>query len=77
MDGTCSTNGRDEKCINISVVKPEMKSPLGRPWLRWEDNILMYLREIGWAVVDWMRLDQDREEWWAPVNTVMNFLSGY
>jgi hypothetical protein len=32
----------------ISVGKPEGKSPLGRPWHRWEDYIGMDLREIGW-----------------------------
>jgi hypothetical protein len=32
----------------------------------------MDLRETGWEVVEWMHLDQDREKWWAVVNTVMN-----
>jgi hypothetical protein len=32
--------------------KPEGKRPLGRPRRRWEDNIGMDLREIGWEVVD-------------------------
>jgi len=31
MDGVCSTHGRDEKCNEIPVVKPEGKRPLGRP----------------------------------------------
>jgi hypothetical protein len=38
----------------------------------WEDNIKMDLREIGWEVVDWMHLAQDRDQWQALVNTVMN-----
>jgi hypothetical protein len=46
---------------NILVGKPEGKIPLGRPRHRWEDNIRMYLREIGWEVVDWMHLAQDRD----------------
>jgi hypothetical protein len=29
-------------------------------------------REIGWEDVDWMHLAQDRDQWWAVVNTVMN-----
>jgi hypothetical protein len=29
--------------------------------LRWEDNIIMYLREMWWKVVDWMHLSQDRD----------------
>jgi hypothetical protein len=28
--------------------KPEGKRPLGRPRCRWEDNIGMDRREIGW-----------------------------
>jgi hypothetical protein len=39
----------------------------------WEDNIRMDLREIGWEGVDWMRLAEDRDQWRAVVNTVMNF----
>jgi hypothetical protein len=32
----------------------------------------MDLREIGWGSVDWIQLAQDRDRWWAFVNTVMN-----
>jgi hypothetical protein len=42
------------------VGKPERKRPLGRPRRRWEDNIRMDLREVGWERVDWMHLAQDR-----------------
>jgi hypothetical protein len=31
------------------VGKPEERRPLGRPWRRWEDNIKMDLREVGWG----------------------------
>jgi hypothetical protein len=48
------------------------KRPLRRPRRRWEDNIKMDLREIGWEVVDWLHLAQDRDQWHALVNTVMN-----
>ena len=54
------------------VGKPEGKRPLGRPRRRWEDNIKMDLREVG-VVADWMELAQERDRWWALVNTVMNF----
>ena len=56
----------------VLVRKPEGKRPLGRPRLRWEDNIQMDLQEVGRGG-DWMELAQDRDRWWAPVNTVMNF----
>ena len=31
----------------VLVGKPEGKRPLGRPRRRWEDNIKMYLQEVG------------------------------
>jgi hypothetical protein len=49
-----------------------MEKLLGRPGRRWEDNIRMNLREIGWEVVDWIHVVQDRDQWRAVVNTVMN-----
>jgi hypothetical protein len=45
------------------VAKPEGKRPLGKPRLRWEDNIRMDLREIGREGVDWMHLVQDMDQW--------------
>jgi hypothetical protein len=53
--------------------KPEGKRPLGRTRLRWVDNIKIDLREIGWDGTDWLDLAQDRDQWRALVNTVMNF----
>jgi hypothetical protein len=57
----------------LLVGKPEGKRPLGRPRRRWVDNIKM--REIGWDGVDWIELAQDRDQWRALVNTVMNLRS--
>jgi hypothetical protein len=56
------------------VGKPEWKRPLGRPRRRWEDNIKIYLREIGWCCIDWIYLDQERAQWRALVDAVMNFV---
>jgi hypothetical protein len=56
----------------ILVGKPEGKRPLGRPRRRLVDNIKMDLREIGWYSRDWIELAQDRDQWRALVNTVMN-----
>jgi hypothetical protein len=58
----------------ILVGKPEGKRPLGRPRRRWVDNIKMDLTEIGWDGMDWIDLAQDRDQWRALVNTVMNLL---
>jgi hypothetical protein len=52
--------------------RPECKSPLVRPRHRWEDNIKMDLKEIGIDGANWIRLGQDRVQWRAFVNTVMN-----
>jgi hypothetical protein len=34
----------------------------------------MYMnpRKMGWDGMDWINLDQDRDQWRAPVNTIMN-----
>jgi hypothetical protein len=56
----------------ILVGKPEGKRPLGRPTRRWVDNIKMDLREIRWDGMDCIHLAQDRDQWRAIVNTVMN-----
>jgi hypothetical protein len=57
---------------NILVGRPEGKRPLGRPRRRWEYNIKMDLREIGFGDVDWIHFGQDRDRWRALVNTEMN-----
>jgi hypothetical protein len=56
----------------ILVGKPEGRRPLERPRRRWVDNIKMDLIDIGWDGIDWIDLAQDRDQWRALVNTVMN-----
>jgi hypothetical protein len=48
------------------------KRQLRRRRSRWEDNIKMDIRDIGWSGMDWIDLAQDRDWWRALVNTVMN-----
>jgi hypothetical protein len=50
------------------VGKPEGKRPLGIPRRRWEDNIKMDLRGIGWGGMDWIDLAQNRNKGRALVN---------
>ena len=57
----------------LLVGKPEGKRPLGKPRLRWEDNIKMDLEEVGRGCGDGMEFAQDRYRWRALVSTVMNF----
>jgi hypothetical protein len=66
--GHVARMGEERKVYKVLVGKPEGKRPLGRPSRRWEDGIRMDLREIGWGVVDWIRLAQDRDRWRAVVN---------
>jgi hypothetical protein len=72
MGRACSTHGEKGNAYRILVGKPEGKRPLGRPRRRWEDNIRMDLGEIEWGGLDWIDLAQDRDQWRALVNTVMN-----
>jgi hypothetical protein len=53
---------------------PKGKTQLGGPRHRWEDNITMDIREIVWGGVNWIHLAQDRDQWRALVNAVMNLL---
>jgi hypothetical protein len=64
--------GEGRVVYRVSVGRPECKRPLGRPRRRWEDNIEMDLREIEIDGANWIQLAQDRVQWRAYVNTVMN-----
>jgi hypothetical protein len=64
--------GKVRNAYSILVGKPEGRRPLGRPKRRWDDNIRMDFREIGFGDVDWIHLAQDRDRWRALVNTVMS-----
>jgi transcription termination factor 2 len=70
--GHVARMGETRNTYRILVGKPEGKRPLGRPKRRWVDNIKMDLREIGWYGMDWIDLAEDRNQWRAHVNTVMN-----
>jgi len=64
--------GKKRGVYGVVVWKPEGKRPLGRPRLRWEDNIKMDLQEVGCGGMDWIELPQGRDRWQALVNAVMN-----
>jgi hypothetical protein len=64
--------GERRGVYRVFVGKPEGKRPLGRLRHRWEDTIKMDIQEVGWGVVDWIDLAQDRNSWWALVNAVIN-----
>jgi hypothetical protein len=63
--------GERKGAYRALVGKPEGRRPLGRPRHRWEDNIKMDLREVGWGGrVDWIDLALDRDRWRAVVYKV-------
>jgi hypothetical protein len=71
-EGHVARMGEGRGVYRALVGRPEGKRPLGRPRRGWKDNIKMDLREIGIDGANGVRLDQDRVQWWAIVNTVMN-----
>jgi hypothetical protein len=71
--GHVARMGERRNAYRILVGNPEGKRPLGRPRRRWVNNIKMDLRQIGFDGMDWINVAQDRDQWRALVNTVMNF----
>jgi hypothetical protein len=65
--------GEGRGFYGVLVWRPQVRRPLGRHRHMWDDNIRTDLREIGIYGANWIRLVQDRVQWWAFVNTIMNF----
>ncbi|KAJ4446933.1 hypothetical protein ANN_13635 [Periplaneta americana] len=70
--GHVARMGESRNAYRVLVGRPEGKRPLGRPRRRWEDNIKMDLREVGYDDRDWFNLAQDRDRWRAYVRAAMN-----
>jgi hypothetical protein len=64
--------GDGRNVYRVLVGRPEGKRPLGRYRSRREDTVKLDLREIGIDGANWIRPAQDRVQWRAFVNTVMN-----
>jgi hypothetical protein len=73
MGWAFSKYGKKRVVYRVLVGKSEGKRPLGRSRFRCEDNIKMYLKEVGCWVMDWIELIQDRDRWRAFVDAIMNF----
>jgi hypothetical protein len=72
MSRECSTYEQNRNAYRVLVRKPERKTPLGRPRHRWEDSIKIDLIEIRWGGIGWIYLWQDRDQWQAVMNMVIN-----
>jgi hypothetical protein len=70
--GHVARMGEMKYAYRILVGKPEGKRPLGSPRHRWVDNVKIVVRDIGWDGIDWINLAQDKDQWMALVNTMMN-----
>jgi hypothetical protein len=71
-EGHVARKGEKRNAYRILVGKPEGKRLVGRPRLRWGNNIEMDVGEMGCVNMDWNDLAWDRDQWRALVNTVMN-----
>ncbi|KAJ4447071.1 hypothetical protein ANN_09060 [Periplaneta americana] len=70
--GHVARMGESRNAYRVLVGRPEGKRPLGSSRRRWEDNIKMDLREVGYDDRDWINLAQDRDQWRAYVRAAMN-----
>ncbi|KAJ4433916.1 hypothetical protein ANN_16230 [Periplaneta americana] len=70
--GHVARMGESRNAYRVLVGRPEGKRPLWRPRRRWEGNIKMDLREVGYDDRDWINLAQDRDRWRAYVRAAMN-----
>jgi hypothetical protein len=64
--------GYNWNVYTVLVGKLEGKTPREEPRRKFEDNIKMDIRDVGWGGMDWIHLAQDRDQWRALVNTVEN-----
>jgi len=70
--GHVARMGEERGVYRVLVGKTEGRRPLGRPRLRWVDNIRMNLQEVGCGYMDWIGLAQDRDRWRMLMSAVMN-----
>ncbi|KAJ4439415.1 hypothetical protein ANN_07539 [Periplaneta americana] len=70
--GHVARMGESRNAYRVLVGRPEGKRPLGRPRRRWEGDIKIDLRQVGYDDREWINLAQDRDQWRAYVRAAMN-----
>ena len=70
--GHVACMGESGGVYKVLVGKPGGKRPLGRPRLRWEDNIKMDLQEVECEGMNWISVAQEWDRWQTFVNVLMN-----
>jgi hypothetical protein len=71
--GHVANMGEDGHAYRVLVGEPKGNNYLKDIRSRVESNNTVYLKENAWDAVSWISLAQDRDEWRALVNTVINF----
>jgi hypothetical protein len=69
--GHAASTGEKRNAYRIVVGMPQGNTSLGRIRCRWDDNIKINLREVGWGGIDWIHLAEDRDQWSPLVNMIM------
>ena len=68
-----SSYSQEGYAFKILTGNPTEKRPIERPRCRWEDNIGMYLKEMGMNMRNWVDSNQDSDHLRALVNVALNF----
>ena len=60
--------------VTLSGVRHVMLTlfPTWKSRRRWDDNIKVYIQEMGWGSMEWIDLAKERDRWEAVMNEVMN-----
>jgi len=70
--GHMARMGEERGVYRVLVGRPEGKRSLGKHMSSWEDSNNMDLREIGIERANWIQLDQDRVQWRACLEYLIN-----
>ncbi|KAJ4428633.1 hypothetical protein ANN_24678 [Periplaneta americana] len=72
-NGTTFTNSHDfTQAVGHICFAAKREKTFGEPRRRWEDNIKMDLRKVGYDDRDWINLAQDKDRWRAYESAAMN-----